>query len=69
VARRAGRCARAKGEALEGLDQQLRASASAAGAIEQQIGSNDYVQAAQGVRALMFLAEAEIDVPRLLEDA
>jgi molecular chaperone HscB len=43
-------------DALDALDKQLRAERKAhLAAIEQQIGAGDFVQAAQGVRALMFL--------------
>jgi molecular chaperone HscB len=60
-------------EALEGLDQQLRRERKTQlAAIEQQIGSNDYVQAAQGVRALMFIEKLKQEIDSalsLLEDA
>jgi molecular chaperone HscB len=50
-------------EALEGLDQQLRRERKTQlAAIEQQIGSNDYVQAAQGVRALMFIEKLKQEI-------
>jgi molecular chaperone HscB len=43
-------------DALEALDKQLRAERKAQLAqIEQQIDARDFAQAAQGVRALMFL--------------
>ncbi|WP_374359884.1 Fe-S protein assembly co-chaperone HscB [Pseudoduganella danionis] len=60
-------------EALEGLDQQLRRERKTQlAAIEQQITSNDYVQAAQGVRALMFIEKLKQEIDSalsLLEDA
>ncbi|MYM41887.1 Fe-S protein assembly co-chaperone HscB [Duganella qianjiadongensis] len=60
-------------EALEGLDQQLRRERKAQlAAIEQQISSNDYAQAAQGVRALMFIEKLKQEIDSalsLLEDA
>ena len=60
-------------EALEGLDQQLRRERKAQlAAIEQQITSNDYAQAAQGVRALMFIEKLKQEIDSalsLLEDA
>ncbi|MYN45136.1 Fe-S protein assembly co-chaperone HscB [Pseudoduganella sp. FT93W] len=60
-------------EALEGLDQQLRRERKTQlAAIEQQIGSNDYAQAAQGVRALMFIEKLKQEIDSalsLLEDA
>jgi molecular chaperone HscB len=43
-------------DALEALDKQLRnARKEQLAQIEQQINASDFVQAAQGVRALMFL--------------
>lgn len=60
-------------DALEALDQQLRRERKAQlAAIEQQISSNDYAQAAQGVRALMFIEKLKQEIDSalsLLEDA
>ena len=51
------------GDALEALDQQLRNERKARLAqIEQQIDANDYAQAAQGVRALMFLEKFKEEI-------
>ncbi|NVD71312.1 Fe-S protein assembly co-chaperone HscB [Duganella sp. BJB1802] len=60
-------------DALEVLDKQLRNERKARLAeIEQQIDANDYVQAAQGVRALMFLEKMKQEIDGALsqlEDA
>ena len=60
-------------DALEALDQQLRRERKTQlAAIEQQIDSNDYAQAAQGVRALMFIEKLKQEIDNalsLLEDA
>lgn len=59
--------------ALEALDRQLRQERKAQlAAIEQQIGASDYVQAAQGVRALMFIEKLKQEIDSalsVLEDA
>lgn len=59
--------------ALEALDRQLRQERKAQlAAIEQQIGAGDYVQAAQGVRALMFIEKLKQEIDSalsVLEDA
>src|SRR4051812_29799530 len=50
-------------DALEALDKQLRAARKERLAeIEQQIDADDYAQAAQGVRALMFLEKFKDEI-------
>jgi molecular chaperone HscB len=50
-------------DALEALDKQLRAERKAQLAqIEQQIDAHDFAQAAQGVRALMFLEKFKEEI-------
>lgn len=60
-------------DALEALDKQLRSERKARLAeIEQQIDAGDYAQAAQGVRALMFLEKMKQEIDGALsqlEDA